>query len=90
MNFDASVFDTAYEAFAHDIVEKLKYIYPKYDIQTTQKHYQLEDEIILYINDKQFNFDLMQYLDDSAEIGEPTTFSKLQIQIQLLLQSPHI
>ncbi len=81
MELDASAFDTAYEAFAEDIICRLKKTYPKYTIEIIHKHPKLEDDILIFINDIKFNLDLMQYIYDCSTIGEHKAYYILKYYI---------
>lgn len=90
MRFDVHEFNIAYKAFAEDIVEKLQRHFPKQHITLVDKEYKLDEKITLNINNHEFEFDLIDYIDDAAEINESIAFIKLQLKIQCLLDNSHI
>jgi hypothetical protein len=82
MNLDLSVFDTAYDALADDVITKLKKTYPKHNIKRECRKFKLEDPVKVFIDDKCFDFDLMAYLDTTSHQGEDEAFNELKVKIE--------
>ncbi len=83
MEIDFSAFDKVYNAFITNIVDKLNKQF-SYKISILNKEYHLGDIVVLYINGKEFKFNLMKYIDKCIKFGEKKAFNNLQKNIQKL------
>lgn len=83
MEIDKSSFDDVYNIFVLDIVNKLnkKFLFK---IEILNKEYHIGDIVILYINGKEFKFNLMKYIDKCVSFGEKKAFDDLQKNIKKL------
>jgi len=76
-------FDKLYNTFILDIIDKLSKNYI-HKIEILNKQYHIGDIVILYINGKEFRFNLMKYIDKCISCGEKKAFDDLLKNIKKL------